>query len=215
MSAMKSSAAIHRALDAYRKPVLARALRRADVPPGMLSLIKIAAGAEDEIAEWVSQDIGEAALLKDAASFYLQQLLTQADGDSHRQLGLRPDATPQDVKDHKRWLLKWLHPDRNGNQWEHVLFHRVTSAAERLEAAMREGRAALHRPAVRRRRAPRAGWQVARTRMKLMADWRPRAKKALIAAAVFVVIVGAAQAVLLRHDDAGLMASMMSFTVQE
>jgi hypothetical protein len=206
---MNGAEAINLALDLYRKPARARSLNRRDVPEGMLMLIRIAAAADEEIGALVDDAAIAKQPVKAAAIFYLQQLLMQADGDDFRQLGLRRGATLQDLKDHKRQLLKWLHPDRNKNAWEQVLFQRVAATAERLEAAMRQGGAQPF-PSERRksRRRPAAAWQLAQKRKKRTADWRPRLRKLAIALAVFVAVVGAAQAVLSYTHGSELTASI-------
>ncbi len=207
---MSGVEAIEIALEVYRKPERARALRRQAVPPGMLNLIKIAAGTEDEIKALLLDRAAEGAPAKDAAIFYLQQLLMNAEGDDYRQLGLRAGASLQDVKDHKRGLLKWLHPDRNPSPWEQVLFGRVKAAADRIEGAIRQGDDV---PKFIERRRPgrrRMAWRAAHKRVKQPVDWRPRLKKALLAAAVFVAIVGAAQAVFAISNGSSFKASMAS-----
>jgi hypothetical protein len=198
MKAMKGVEAIDIAVEIYRKPARARSLHRHDVPPGMLKLIKIAAGTEDEVDALVGGQKSEALPVKEAAVFYLQQLLMNAGNDDYRQLGLSRGATLQDVKDHKRMLLKWLHPDRNPSAWEQVLFGRVKASADRLEGAIRIGDdipfpTERRRPGRKRRNA---AWQAAQARVKQPVDWRPRLKKIAIAAIVFLLIVGTAQAVL-------------------
>lgn len=48
-------------------------------------------------------------------------------------LALPQNWSSQDVREHKRWMLKWLHPDRNPSAWEANLFHRVKEASDRIE----------------------------------------------------------------------------------
>jgi hypothetical protein len=206
---MNGADALGIALDLYRRPQRAHALRRHGVPKGMLDVIKIAASSDEEVEVLAGAKTDGDVQVREAAIFFLQQMLMPEDGDDHRQLGLEPGASLQDVKDHKRWLLKWLHPDRNPNAWEQVLFRRVTTAAERLEAAIRSGEGGVL-PIERRKRARRRksmAWQAAHVRTKQAIDWRPRLKKAALAAIVFVVIVGAAQAVLSASQGQGLKAS--------
>jgi hypothetical protein len=209
---MKGAAAMELALELYRKPARARSLGRRDVPEGMLELIRIAAASDEEADALIPDEAKAKQPVREAAVFFLQQLLMQAEGDDFRQLGLKRSATLQDVKDHKRQLLKWLHPDRNKNAWEHVLFQRVSGAAERLEAAMRQGGAHPF-PSERRksRRRPAAAWKLTQKRTKHAADWRPRVKKLAIALAVFVAVVGTAQAVLSYTHGSEPTASIANF----
>lgn len=210
---MSGVEAIEIALEIYRKPAQARTLHRHAVPSGMLNVIKVAAGTDEEIKALVDDKTAGSMPVKEAAVFYLQQVLMNADGDDFRQLGLRRGASLQDVKDHKRWLLKWLHPDRNGSPWEQVLFGRVKAAADRLEGAIRQGDEVPNfverrRPGRRRRTM---AWRAAHKRTKQPIDWRPRLKKAALAVAVFVFVVGAAQVVFSVSSGADLRASLASF----
>jgi hypothetical protein len=214
---MNGAEAIEVALEVYRKPARARSLHRHDLPAGLLNLIKIAAGTEDEVKALLDDNTVSALPIKEAAVFYLQQMLMQAEDDDYRQLGLRRGATLQDLKDHKRWLLKWLHPDRNRNTWENVLFKRVAAAAQRLEAALRDGVAVPvqydRRKSHRRQKAQ--GWKISQKRVKQEFDWRPRVKKIALAFAVFIIVVGTAHAVLSVSNGNTLNASVMPLAGME
>jgi hypothetical protein len=207
---MSGVKAIDIALDVYRKPARARALSRQDVPAGMLTVIRIAAGSADEIEQPADGEAAETMPVKDAAVFFLRQLLMNAGNDDYRQLGLRRGASLQEIKDHKRSLLKWLHPDRNPSPWEQVLFGRVKAAADRLEGAIREGDEVPHFVERRRPGRRRMAWRAAHKRMKQPIDWRPRLKKAALAAVVFAAVVGAAQAVFAISNGGSLTSSMAS-----
>lgn len=101
--------------------------------PGMLDVIKIV--AEDEAAlAMARREYGERdTVLCEACRVYLHGLLLHPAASDHMRLGLSTDATDKDIRDHKRWLLKWLHPDRNPSKWEAALFQRVQEAASNLE----------------------------------------------------------------------------------
>jgi hypothetical protein len=105
----------------------------------ILHIVKIAAG--DEIAARTARDETgyDEEFLREACSFLLQQLLLRPHASDLQLLMLTLQSTPQEAKDHKRWLLKWLHPDRNQNTWQQKLFQRVSEAARRLEALKDEG----------------------------------------------------------------------------
>ncbi len=135
---MPDRQAIDIACDLYHRPLMAREVRGQTLPPGMLDVIKIAAG------ETPGRDgrLLSAALVPEqrqqAAAFFLQQALFQTRSDDWRLLGLSPGASREQIREHKRWLLKWLHPDRNPSKWESQLFLKVSTAAERLEKAAAE-----------------------------------------------------------------------------
>jgi hypothetical protein len=133
MTAMISASAVHDAWALYRQPVLSRKLSRMNFHPDMLELIKIAAGDDETIRKW-SEEIGtDADHLQDAAAFYLQQVMGRPGNDAYGTIGLAADASALDIKNHKRWLLKWLHPDRNPSVWRQSLYRKVTAAAEQIE----------------------------------------------------------------------------------
>jgi hypothetical protein len=127
---MKPALAKDLALEVFRQPILARRLQKQQLPDGMLDVIKIAAG--DSATLNPNADDPQ---LHNAAIFFLQQALLSNENDNFRLLGLNPNANLDEIREHRRWLLKWLHPDRNHNKWESTLFARVNAAATQLEAA--------------------------------------------------------------------------------
>jgi hypothetical protein len=125
---MSNRNALQIALEIFRSPIQVRTAQRLPLPGGVLQVIRIASGeALDEKAReltfgWDESDV------RAAAVFFLQQILFERDSDPFRLLGLAFDANMDDLKNHKRALLKWLHPDRNANKWESVLLQRVLKA---------------------------------------------------------------------------------------
>jgi DnaJ domain len=137
---MQPNAAIVEALHLFRQPARARSIHKHSLPLDMLSLIKIAAGDPATTDDW-AKTCGEShEVMQQAARFFLQQLITKAGGDCYRTLGLTPQSTQEDIRNHKRWLLKWLHPDRNHSKWESAMFHRISQIAQDLEAQKRSAR---------------------------------------------------------------------------
>jgi hypothetical protein len=124
--------ALQVALDMFRSPTLVRPAQRLPLPKNVLQVIRIAAGEtlDDKAIEssfgWSETE------LRAAAVFYLQQILFDKNSDAYRLLGISSEASLADLKDHKRALLKWLHPDRNANKWESILLQRVISAADSI-----------------------------------------------------------------------------------
>jgi hypothetical protein len=132
---MRAEPAIVEALDLFKQPAKARSMHRHQLPPDMLTVIKIAAGDQQTTEAWVESCGEKSEVLRQAASFFLQQTIAKSGHDGLRTLGLSIEATKDDIRLHKRWLLKWLHPDRNTSKWETNLFHRVSSVAQTLEMA--------------------------------------------------------------------------------
>ncbi len=150
---MGSQLARDLALEVFRQPLLARQLKRNPLPEGMLDVIQIAAGVDTNITQTDDPHLREAAI------FFLQQVLVSTHSDKFRLLGLRPGANIDLIREHRRWLLKWLHPDRNHNKWESTLFTKVHAAAATLEASglralPQETRRQSNSTSSRRRRFP-------------------------------------------------------------
>jgi hypothetical protein len=123
------------ALHGYRQPASLASLKSGKLPKGLIDVLKAAAGDEKTL-ELSSKNYGATQEhIKNASQFYLQALLTTANDNPFRRLALEVDAGVDEIRDHKRWLLKWLHPDRNPNQWETKLFKLVNDAAQKLGQA--------------------------------------------------------------------------------
>jgi hypothetical protein len=135
---MRGSDAIEAALALYRQPSLVRQVQKSPLPSGMTEVLRIAAGSKEEATAPAAELGTEGLELFSACQFFLQTMLFYHDVDDFRVLGLKRDATPAQLKDHKRLVLKWLHPDRNRNSWENKLFNRAMDAGTRLEAALAE-----------------------------------------------------------------------------
>jgi hypothetical protein len=124
---MTSSRAIDMALDLARMPAFAPSMSASPLPADVLEVIRIAAEAP-EACRAAALATGESELvLVEAARFYLQQVLFREEADCYRLLGIRPDEPREAARDHMRWLLRWLHPDRNGN-WDAVYAKRIVDA---------------------------------------------------------------------------------------
>lgn len=124
--------ALHQALQLLRTPSGARPGPQERLPEGMLPLIRIVAGDEQALAD-ARQSSGEAAdVLREAAAFYIQQVMFASGSHSYRLLGVDADAPDERIKEHYRWLVRWLHPDRNADEWEVVYADRVNRAWQDL-----------------------------------------------------------------------------------
>jgi hypothetical protein len=94
-------------------PVLAQSIDRPPLPSDIFEVMRIAAGSQ-EVCQSAARATGQpAAVLIEAARFYLQQVLLRPDADPYRVLGLPPGASRELARRHLRCLLQWLHPDVN------------------------------------------------------------------------------------------------------
>jgi hypothetical protein len=136
---MERRLALDVALDMMQRPLLAKHAQRTPLPEDVLQLIRIAAGSEEDLV-WASRTRARPDdEIREAAVTFLQQVLFCPGADNYRLLGLGPTATAEELHEHRRWLLKWLHPDRNRNKWESQLFQRVSHAARAVQESLTNG----------------------------------------------------------------------------
>jgi hypothetical protein len=94
----------------------------------MLFLLRLVAGEEQAMA-LAQRSTGETAeSLREAAGFYIQQVMFASGSVSYRIIGVDADVSDERLREHYRWLARWLHPDRNRDQWEAVYADRVNRA---------------------------------------------------------------------------------------
>lgn len=116
------------ALDLLRIPALAKMLRAIPLPPDTLILIRIAAGCDETLKAAAEKSRASPDQIRSAAQLFLHQVMLHPGADNYRILGLAPEASKAQTKEHRKWLLRWLHPDVNGGNWEAVLAERVIRA---------------------------------------------------------------------------------------
>ncbi len=107
------------------------------LPGGVLLLIRIAAGDAEAIAGALPRSGKSQQLVTEAAVLYIQQILFHEGADSYCLLGVASDADMASVKEHYRWLMRWLHPDRHPDRWEVVYSERVNRAWNSLNSEQR------------------------------------------------------------------------------
>lgn len=107
--------------------------RERPLPEGIGQVIRLAAGEAAAVAAAVESTHAPRGALLDASVFFLQQILFAPTADSYRVLGSSPDAPQERLRENYRWLMKWLHPDRNQDGWEAVYADRVNVAWQDLK----------------------------------------------------------------------------------
>lgn len=112
-------------------------MRSAPLPPGILLLLRLAAEDGEALldAEKITKRARESH--RDAAIFFIEQILLASNSDAYRMLGLDKTATTVEMRRHMAYLLKWLHPDRNTDPHKGRLARRVLLAWNQLSAARR------------------------------------------------------------------------------
>lgn len=137
---MATSRALHLALCMTRTPAIVRDVRSATLPDGITTLLEVAAGEADAVAEACRQFGRNAESLEAAASFFIEQVLFDPEADSYRVLGSPPDAPHADLRRHMGLIAKWLHPDRrpHADGFDRTVFvTRLTTAWNSLKTTER------------------------------------------------------------------------------
>ncbi|WP_158637260.1 DnaJ domain-containing protein [Arenimonas daejeonensis] len=139
--------ALEQALACHRSPGLLGAALSRPLPEDMLVLVRLAAG-DDALARECAAASGESAeTVVEAAIFFILHMQFAPGADSYRVLGVTPDTPDARVKDHYRWLVRWLHPDRNPDGWEASYADRVNRAWNDLRLPDRRQAYDAQRPA--------------------------------------------------------------------
>ena len=123
------------ALDLARMPTLARTSMLPAIPPDIVELMRIAAASPEACQAAVAQTGEPVSVVIEASRFYLQQVLFRPDADCYRILGIEPTTPRETARSHMRWLLQWLHPDRNNNSWDAIYAERVLKAWREVSAS--------------------------------------------------------------------------------
>lgn len=165
MRASKTNAALNMAIALADRPILAGVMRRQPLPPDILTLIKVASGCRETWRVAANVSKRNPKFLRTAAILYLQTVMFAPEADAYRVLGVPSDASQEQLREHLRWLMKWLHPDRTKSDWESAFVRRVLEAWQEVKSADRrarydrkvgrEGHSSLGE--VRIRKAPRHG----------------------------------------------------------
>ena len=138
--------AIQAALALFREPGRICDFRERPLPTDVALIIRLAAN-ESGMLEATAEATGESVeTLSEACIFYLQQMLFVANADSYRVLGTTADAPQEQLRENYRWLMRWLHPDRNPDGWEVVYADRVNAAWQDLKTPDRRAEYDLRTP---------------------------------------------------------------------
>lgn len=130
---MTTMDALEAAVSTFLNPIFAAHLRDERLPSGMGLVLRIAAGDAAAIEEGTAMREIEPDRLIAAVRFYIEQVVLVPQADDFRLFGVSASASAEELRDNRRWLLKWLHPDRNGGDWEREQFMRISAAWDRIE----------------------------------------------------------------------------------
>jgi len=134
---MDHAPALKLAFDLMYFPSQVRPMRAAPLPDDLLVLLRIAASDEEMTLQAVKLSGRSQQAVREAAGFFIEQILLFPDADSYRVLGAGPEATNSELRRNMALLLRWLHPDHD-RQGERLVFAgRVTRAWNDLKTPER------------------------------------------------------------------------------
>jgi hypothetical protein len=200
-----SANATRAALELMAKPHATKLVQRGAIPSDILVLIKAASGDKYALRQIaLSTSLPEVNCRKMAIE-YLQKILFDGIADDYRLLGLQPGAKLEQINQHKRWLLRWLHPDLNPNERDHMNFRRVTEAATRLTAGslFLNLNTAIHDRPVMQNHILRDR-QSAKVRQRKMLPLMPRVFRRLRQVIVLAMAIGALVFLAYHFQDSDL-----------
>jgi hypothetical protein len=125
---MEHASALEAALYLMQSPSQVKLIRSRPLPDGVDVLLRIAANDTDTIrqaTEWLGRS---PKTIRQAAAFFIEQILFFPDADSYRVLGATSEASSGDLRRNMALLLRWLHPDVDRNSERSVFARRVTRA---------------------------------------------------------------------------------------
>jgi hypothetical protein len=129
--------AVRVAIDLMHSPSRARHLRSTPLPHDVVVLLRIASGDHGAISQAARNMSRSPETVREAAAFYVIQILLFPDADSYRVLGARPQATNDELRRNMTLLLRWLHPDLDPKNELSVFTARVTRAWNDLKTPER------------------------------------------------------------------------------
>jgi hypothetical protein len=134
---MEHASALEAALYLMQSPSQVKLIRSRPLPDGVDVLLRIAANDTDTIrqaTEWLGRS---PKTIRQAAAFFIEQILFFPDADSYRVLGATSEASSGDLRRNMALLLRWLHPDVDRNSERSVFARRVTRAWNDLKTQER------------------------------------------------------------------------------
>ena len=168
---MTNHSTIWMAIDLLRAPSNVRRVRTTPLPKDVSKLLAIAAGDEATLGEVKRGTNLPEQSLREAAAFYIEQILLHPDADHYRVLGAQSNASIAELRRNMALLVRWLHPDHKNGSDRSVFVGRVTRAWNELKS---EDRRASYNLSRRRGLEKRASKSVKRNRKPTPSRVKPR-----------------------------------------
>jgi hypothetical protein len=134
---MSCEVALKIAVDLLHVPSRVRLRRSEPLPDGVLTLLRIVAGDTEAARAAVALTERPPEVVRQAAAFFVEQILFASDADSYRVLGTNPQAGSAELRRNVGLLLRWLHPDLDPQGERSVFIGRVTAAWNDLKTPER------------------------------------------------------------------------------
>jgi hypothetical protein len=134
---MGGAPALKVAIDLMQVPSRVRHIRSQPLPDGVVMLLQILAGdpeAESKAAELTGKSLD---IVREAAAFFIEQILFCHGADSYRVLGANKDVTSSELRRNMALLLRWLHPDIDRFSERSLFVGRVIRAWDNLKTPER------------------------------------------------------------------------------
>ena len=134
---MSDRMALKIAIDLMHVPSQVRLVRSEPLPGDVATLLQIAAGDEKVEGAAVGMTGRSRPVVRDAATFFIEQILFAPESDSYRVLGARAQASAGELRRNVALLLRWLHPDMDPDGERSIFIGRVTAAWNDLKTPER------------------------------------------------------------------------------
>jgi hypothetical protein len=141
--ALEDWAAFRLALDLHRVPWRVRVVSGQPLPGGMRLILTVAAGDATSEAAAAAALGRPPEVVREAATFFIEQILLAPGSDSYRVLGCGPAAPTSELRHNMALLMRWLHPDVAREGERAVFAARIAAAWNTLKTP--ERRAAYDR----------------------------------------------------------------------
>jgi DnaJ domain len=134
---MSERIALKTAIDLMHVPSQVRRVRSEPLPDGVLTLLRIAADDDGAVGAASALTGRPPQIARQAATFFIEQILFAPDANSYQVLGLSPQASAVELRRHLALLLRWLHPDLDPRGERTIFIKRVTAAWNSLKTPER------------------------------------------------------------------------------
>jgi hypothetical protein len=130
-------AALKLALELLVVPWRVRLVREEPLPEGVPLILRVASGDAEAEQAAAKAAARSPEVVRQAATFFIEQILLCPGADSYRILGAGPTATSGELRTNMALLMKWLHPDAAQEGQQAVYAQRLAAAWNDLKSPER------------------------------------------------------------------------------